>query len=203
VVDEGINNVVFFSNNAEGYISISDWEDLDSAELLNAVRENTESANSERKKNGFDQMHIVGWVQEPTFDRNTNTVYWAIEHQVENSEENGFNSVALRLGRNGYEKLIWIGEMSAYKASGGELDVMLKAHQFDPGYAYSDYVSGDALAGYGIASLVAATAGAKVIKAGIFGILFKKIVGFVFAGFAYLLYKFKSLFKRKQVVNPS
>ena len=48
---------------------------------------------------------------------------------------------------------------------------MLRAHSFDPGVRYSDHISGDKLAGYGIASLVAVVAGAKVAKAAGLGAL--------------------------------
>lgn len=203
VLDVEYNNSVFFVSDVDGYVSINDWGDVDADQLLADFRENTEALNKERVENGFDPVYVVGWIQKPTLDKSTSTVYWSFESKMGDSEENYFNSIALRLGRHGYEKLVWVGDMSQYKASGGELDTMMKAHAFDPGHTYSDFVSTDKLAGYGIASLVAATAGAKALKAGFFGILFKKIGALIVAGVGYLFYRVKNFFKKKRLESDS
>lgn len=193
---DGLEESVIFESYLDGYVTIDDWDEIDASALLANISENTEKANTERAKFGSGQLHVVGWLQEPTLDRNTNTVYWAIEGV---SDEGAIaNSVALRLGRKGYEKLTWVTEKALYVPFGGELDVMIRAHSFDPGYRYNDYTTGDKLAGYGIATLVAGTVGGKIIKASGFVLLFKKLGGFIIAGIAAVFYKFKNLFRRNQ-----
>lgn len=189
------DNSVLFQYMKTGYISIDNCKEINPKELLREISKKTEEDNIERRNRGSNELHVIGWIQEPTFDKTTNTVYWAIEGNS-GEEENIVNSIAIRLGREGYEKINWIATKSSYIPFGGHLDIMLRAHSFDPGYRYSDYRSGDKVAGYGIATLVAATLGGKVVKASGFIIFFKKIGSFLFAGIAGLFYKFRNLFKR-------
>jgi uncharacterized membrane-anchored protein len=44
--------------------------------MIDAIRESTEEANAERRRQGVSEMHVVGWLQRPTLDRNTATVYF-------------------------------------------------------------------------------------------------------------------------------
>jgi len=109
-------------------------------------------------------LHVVGWLQKPTLNKKTSTVYWAFEVEAEGSE-NVVNSIAIKLGRESYEQFVWICPKSSYGASPDYLNQMLLAHQFNPGYRYEDYSVGDRIAEYGIAGLVGASIGGKMIKA--------------------------------------
>jgi uncharacterized membrane-anchored protein len=183
-----------------GYASIDDWADVDSVAFLKSMQEDTETANIKRKELGFDLLHVVGWLQEPTLDKRTNTVYWAIELlRSENGDKEYpiVNSVALRLGRYGYERILWATEKANYVSQGGQLDVILKAHSFDPGTRYEDHSVGDKIADYGVASLVAATIGAKALKVGGIAIFFKKFAGLVVVACAMAWGKIKKLFLGK------
>jgi uncharacterized membrane-anchored protein len=200
IVYADIQNTILFESYNEGYVSLNDWETLDSANLLKGISESTEEGNKERKEMGLEELHVVGWVQKPILDKYTKTIYWAIEG--EGSEEGSFiNSVALRLGREGYEKLIWITDKEFYIPFGGHLETMLQAHSFDPDYRYEDYTKGDRIASYGVATLVAATVGGKIVKGS--GMLFflKKISVLVIAAIASLFYKIKSFFNRNKQIK--
>lgn len=196
VFDENFDTAVWFESNDSGYIHLNDWEQLNSEDLLKLISENTEKANEERRKNNISEIHVVGWLQPPILDRNSNTVYWAIE--ATENENKIANSVAIRLSRKGYEKLTWSTDKSSYTPFGGQLDIMLRSHNFDQGYRYSDYMAGDRAAGYGIATLVGMTLGGKIAKVGGLSLLLKKIGGFITAGLGVLFLKFKKLFKRKK-----
>jgi uncharacterized membrane-anchored protein len=197
VVDADFKNIILFSSCKEGYVSLDAWNEIDPKELIETISENTEKENIERQKIGGGELHAVGWMQEPTLDKHTNTIFWAIE-AMSPDEGNIVNSVAIRLGREGYERITWISKKASYVPFGGDLDVMLRAHSFDPGFRYTDYTPGDKIASYGIATLVAATVGGKIVKAGGFLLLFKKFGGFIFAGIAAIFYKSKKIFKRKK-----
>lgn len=188
---------VYFHNYNEGNVSINDWSDVNSKQMIASISENTEKSNKIRVEKGFEgRLHVVGWIQEPTLDKNTNTVFWSIECKSDGENEHSFNSIALRLGRTGYEKLTWVGSLSQYKAFGGELDVMLRAHSFDPGYRYTDYTPGDKVATYGVATLVAATLGAKIVKTTGFLLIFKKFGVFFVAAIVASFRKIKNFFWR-------
>jgi uncharacterized membrane-anchored protein len=196
------DNEVVFEYFPSGFITIDDWQDLDPKGLIREISDNTEAANAKRREKGVPELHVIGWVQEPSFDRTTKTVFWAINAKSSDGTS-VVNSVALRLGRSGYEKVIWITDLANFKPSGGVLDTMLRAHSFDPGQRYDDHVEGDKLAGYGIAALVGAVAGAKLVKIGAFAaiLLFAKKLWFLaFAAVAVFFRRIKSLFQPR--INP-
>jgi uncharacterized membrane-anchored protein len=191
------DEVVFLSA-TDGYVSVDDWGEVQPSSMLAWISENTEKENKERRRQGEEEIHVIGWLQEPTLDRQTNTVYWALEGTTPAGRI--VNSIALRLGRKGYEELNWITERSNYVSVGGQLDIMLRAHSFDPGYRYSDRAPGDKTALYGIAGLVAAVAGAKAVKAAAgvgLAVLLKKFGVILFGALAMALLRFKNLFRRK------
>jgi uncharacterized membrane-anchored protein len=201
VMSRQFNDEIVFENTSEGYVAVDDWADVDPVKMIDAIRENTEEANAERRRQGVSEMHVVGWLQRPTLDRNTATVYWALEGA--DPDHHVVNSIALRLGRDGYERLNWIVDKADYQPVGGQLDVMLRAHSFDQGHRYADHTSGDKVAMYTIAGLVAAVAGAKVAKvAGGIAllVLLKKFGVLILAGAAAVIAvgarRIKGLFRR-------
>lgn len=191
-------DLVCFECNLEGYVSIDDWNDVDPTVLLESISEATEIGNAARAQLGAGPLHVIGWIQEPTLDKKTNTVYWSIEGSEKN-DKRFINATALKLSRNGFERVVWVTEKASYKPLGGLLDTLLSAHSYDPGYSYTDHTSSDKIAGYSIAALVAAVTGGNIAKAGGFTallVLLKKGGAFVLAAAAALLYKFKNLFSR-------
>jgi uncharacterized membrane-anchored protein len=156
------DGVVYFTFTDAGYVSLDDWADLDPAAMIAEVRDNTEKANAERQKQGTRPLHVDGWIQQPTLDRANNQAHWAFSaHHDDGSKL--VNAVAIQLGRNGFEKLIWAGDAKNFETS-DFLGAMMQARSFDEGSRYSDHTDGDKVAGYGIAALVGAIAGAKVLK---------------------------------------
>jgi uncharacterized membrane-anchored protein len=120
-----------------------------------------------RKAVGLPGLHVVGWRERPNLDRTTNTVRWSFEARDDESIEL-VNSIALVLARDGFEKLIWVG---AKKDAGANdlLKVAQASFAFPLGGRYGDFQSGDKVAEYGIAGLVATVLGAKVAtKLGLF-----------------------------------
>lgn len=198
IVVRKAGDTVFFQFTGDGYIDIDDWGTLDPSRLINAIRDNTEKSNSMRREKDLSPLHVEGWLKEPTLDKTTKTVFWAISIRRDDGRRLA-NSVALRLGRSGYEKVIWAGNIATNEA-GGVLDTILAAHRYDPGQRYEDHAAGDKLAGYGIAALVGAVAGAKLAKVAAAGgllLLFKKFWFLVFAPLALLYRKLKSAFGAK------
>jgi uncharacterized membrane-anchored protein len=181
-----------------GYVTADDWSDVDANAMIAEIRGNTETANADRRTHGLEELHVIGWMQQPVFDSATHTVFWAIGARSDSGPL--VNAIALRLGRSGYEKLTWIGAPEAYKAVGGDLDIMLRAHSFDVGQRYEDHISTDRVAGYGIAALVGAVAGAKALKVAAAGGLILLLKKFWFLAFAAVVLFFKKI---KRAIFPS
>lgn len=165
--DPASQTIVFYQKLGDGYVKLDDWNDVDADAMLKSVTDDTEANNDRRKAAGFSAIHVVGWLERPYLDRANNTVRWAFEAR---DEESGslVNSIALVLGRDGFEKLVWAGPKT-----GTDTPELLKTAQasfaFPAGRGYTDFQPGDKVAEYGIAGLVAAVLGAKV--AGKLGLL--------------------------------
>jgi uncharacterized membrane-anchored protein len=150
---------VIFSFYDSGYVKIDDWNNLDPNELLEVIKRNTEINNKERIKHNLPELHVKNWLVKPVLDKENDAVYWAISAKA--GERNTVNAITLKLGKNGFEKFIWVGNYDKYSNSDGLLKTMLEAHKFNQGFRYADYSIGDKIATVGIASLVAISAGGK------------------------------------------
>lgn len=196
---EPYDSVIIKSYNEEGYIPSDDWKIIDPKLLMTSIRKDTDKDNRKRLDQGVsDRIEIKGWLQEPTRDPLTNTIYWAIEAMQ--GDESIVNAVALKLSRHGYEQFIWVTSKPYYISLGGELEIALKAFSFPHGGRYEDYCYGDKTANYGIASLVTTLTGAQVA----FGVtsmcfIFKKYVGIFVALGIGIIYCYWSFVNRRAV----
>jgi uncharacterized membrane-anchored protein len=169
---------VYYEWRDEGYVTDSDWAEVDADQLLQDYRDGTEAANDERVSNGLEPMHVAGWLEPPHYDKSTHTVTYAIE--LKDKDGSWANAFALRLGRAGYTEFTWVGSIGLFQGAGGRpalLNQALAGHGFEEGYRYADYQDGDKVAAYGIAGLVAAAMGAKFGKG-----LIAALIAFVIAG---------------------
>lgn len=172
---DGTERVVFEYHEA-GHITDDDWSELDADALLEEIRVGTEKANEQRVANGLVSLAVIGWLERPRFDAGRKIAFWAL--MLKEGESEIINATALRLSRHGYHKLIWVGDAELYNGTPGILQAALDGHEYDVGYRYADYVDGDKLAGFGIASLVAASAGGSKIGKGVLAAILAVVVAF-------------------------
>ena len=192
---------VIFSYFDEGYIDDSDWQKLDSDDLMKDVIESTMEGNEMRAANGVAAVNVKGWVEEPTYDRSRDVVRYIIK--AESEGESILNSVALKLGREGFTRITLASPAGIPSEASNTLTAVLDSHSFDDGFLYSDYEPGNRMAGIGLASLVALTAGSKNgkgIAAGLMATLLifaKKLWFVIFLPFVFLWGKIKQRFGSK------
>ncbi len=196
-------DIVFYQKLGDGYVRLDDWNDVDADAMLKSISENTETDNAKRKEVGISALHVVGWVEPPYLDRSTNTVQWAIEVK-DDSGDSVLNRVAIVLGRNGYEKIIWIGREGV---AGSELlKVARSSFSLPTGGHYEDHQEGDRVAEYGIAGLVATALGAKVAaKIGLIAIIaiFAKAGVLILIAIGVLFGWIRRLFSRRGITPPA
>src|SRR5262249_44845639 len=60
---------VYYEWRDEGFVSDDDWDDVDGDALLKQYKEGTENSNKERVANGFEPMHVIGWLEPPHYDK--------------------------------------------------------------------------------------------------------------------------------------
>lgn len=172
----------------DGYIEDDDAADLDYAELMEELQQDTEEENGMRVAQGYPSVSLVGWAAEPYYDTNTKKLHWAKEIAFDGEEENTLNYNIRILGRNGYLMLNAISEINALDSVNADIEPILASVNFNEGNRYSDFDSSiDKVAAYGVGGLIA---GKILSKVGFFAVL-AKFWKFIFLGIAGLFGAFK------------
>jgi len=149
----------------DGHVSLEDWENLDADVLMQEITDNARMINAKRIKQGVPPLSIGGWLQKPRLNKDNHSVSWVFD--VIDGEETTVNAVSIKLGRKGYEKIIWVSSYDNYLKSMDAMALLVDQHKFKKGHRYVDYSFGDQIAAFGIASLVAITAGGNPQKVGL------------------------------------
>lgn len=183
----------------DGHVDDSDAASIDYDALLKQMKEDSESDNKERAKQGYEPVALVGWAAPPRYEAASHKLYWARELNFPSNDEHTLNYDVRVLGREGVLSLNAVSGMSKLPNIESRMKEVMSFADFKPGQRYADYKSGtDRTAAYGIGALVA---GKLAAKAGFFKIIFaallagKKFVLLALAGVGGLLVK---LFRRNQ-----
>jgi uncharacterized membrane-anchored protein len=183
---------------ATGYVSDSDAASADYGAMMTEMQSGESALNAERARQGFPARHLIGWAQTPTYDAGTHSIVWARNIQFENMAENTLNYDIRMLGRRGVLSLNMVTLMSGLAETRAAAQRFASAAEFTPGERYADYRSGDQVAEYGVAGLIAAGVGASIAqKSGVLALILafgKKAIFFVVAGIALLWTRIRRLF---------
>jgi uncharacterized membrane-anchored protein len=183
----------------EGFISNGDWADIDADAMLAQIQERDVEGNKLRRQRGIPELHTTGWIERPSLNRDTNTVSWIIRADIGDGTK-VINAIALKLGRNGVEKITWITDPNSPGASLDGFHAAIDSHEFNSGYRYLDHVATDHAAAYGVAGLVAGVLGVKLAKVagvGALAVLGKKLGFLIVLPFVAAGSFFRRLFRRK------
>jgi uncharacterized membrane-anchored protein len=188
--------------NPSGYVSDDDAESADYADLLRQLQAGEAEVNQRRTAQGYPTQHLVGWAEQPAYNRATHSVVWAQNLQINGQSENSLNYDVRLLGRNGVLSLNMVTGMSQLAATRQAAQRFAAQADFTPGNRYADHQSGDRTAEYGVAGLVAAGVGVAVAqKVGFLAIalLFLKKVGIlIVAGIALVGGWLRRVFRRRR-----
>jgi len=176
---------VIFEFQSTGYVKDDDRDKLDPDGLLKTIKDNTEQANQERLRRGWQPFHIRGWYKQPFYDTQTKNLTWAMQgYSTEQAKEEASVNYSVRiLGRRGTMSVDLVLEPTLVDAVVPRFDQLLSGFSYLPGSAYADFRAGDKIAEYGLATLVAGGATAIAAKTGLLAKLWKLIV----VGFAALV----------------
>lgn len=190
---------VVITYDKDGHVKDDDADSIKYDELLKQMQEGLASANEERKKAGYPAMRLIGWAEQPSYEKSSHKLYWAKELQTEGAPQNGLNYNIRVLGREGVLVLNAVASMDQIGKVKTEMKQVTAFTDFTPGNRYTDFNSGtDKVAEYGIAALVA---GGVASKLGLFGklmallVAFKKVIFLAIAGAFGAVLKF---FKREK-----
>lgn len=186
---------VEISYSEEGYIKDKDAKKINYDDLLKEMQKDTEAANEERAKKGYETARLVGWASPPFYDETNKKLYWAKEIKFGNSEVNTLNYNIRILGRNGYLNMNAIGDITILPEVKKDINNILASVNFNKGYTYGEFdPSIDKVAAYGIGGLIAGKVLAKVGFFAVFLKFFKVIALAVVGVFAAMR---KKIFKKE------
>ena len=145
-----------------GYVSDEDANTIDFGDLLQGMREDTADENNWRAEQGFPKITLVGWAEEPSYDKATRKLHWAKELNFEGSEANTLNYNLRALGRKGVLQLNFVAGISQLEEIKSALPEVAQMTAFAEGARYADFdPSVDKVAAYGIGGLIAGKVLAK------------------------------------------
>jgi uncharacterized membrane-anchored protein len=162
---------------ATGYVADDDAAETNYAELMKQMQEGEVELNQQRQAAGYPGIHLVGWAEQPGYNKFNHSVVWARDLKFSDAQTDTLNYDVRTLGRSGVLSLNLISTMpklAEVKAAAHEFATRVK---FDPGARYEDFdASLDKKAEYGVGGLVAAGVGVALAKKlGFFAILLKFI----------------------------
>lgn len=191
------------SYSEDGYVSDADAEATDFNAILTDLKQETDSANEQRKKQGFEKITLVGWASPPHYDKSSHTIHWARDLLFGDDPQapHTLNYQLRALAREGVLNYNFVANMTDLGEIKQSIPTVTGMVKFDAGKTYGDYRDGDKIAAYGLAGLIAVGAGAKIAaKLGIIaiGLAFLKkglfIIPLLLAG---LLKPIFGLFRRR------
>ncbi|MFO1505193.1 MAG: DUF2167 domain-containing protein [Steroidobacteraceae bacterium] len=186
----------YLSFSDEGYVK--DDEKIDADELLKAMKQGTEDANQERRRRGWDELHVLGWAVPPAYNSANKRLEWATILQGRSGR--GVNFSTKVLGRSGHTSVILVSSEEGLSAARPKLEQVLAGYSFNQGHRYADWVPGDKVAEYGLAALVLGGAAAIATKKGFWAILgtfFAAAWKLIAAGLVALVAGIRKFFGRK------
>jgi uncharacterized membrane-anchored protein len=181
------------------YVSDKGAAEIDYKKLLKEMQQSTEAANEDRRKDGYERVTLLGWVEPPMYGASAHKMYWAKDLLFCGSGEHTLNYNIRILGRRGVLVLTAVSSMDRLETIRTEARSLLPAVDFNEGHRYADYLPGkDKAAAYGLAGLVV---GATAAQAGFFKLLWVGILAFkkaIVVAVVALVGAIRRLFRGKQ-----
>lgn len=187
----------------EGYIKDDDAKNWNADELLQNLKEGTESGNDDRKARGFDPLEVTRWLEAPIYDSTAHRLAWSalVKTKGAAADDGSANYNTYALGRDGYFSLNLITSVDAVQTNKTNARELLAALNYAPGKRYEDFnAATDSVAAYGIAALVGGAAAKKLGAFALIGAFILKGWKILAVAAAGLIYGLGRLFGRKKDV---
>lgn len=196
---------MIFEFDDSGYVKDEEGGSLNGDAILKNLKDNTESANTERSKRGWKPIHITGWQRTPFYDPQTHNLTWATLVRGDNAQEEPAVNHSIRiLGRHGTMNVDLVASPAEYAAITGKFNTLMSGFHYTQGNRYSDFTKGDKMAEYGLTALIVGGGAAVALKTGLLAKLWKFIVMLIVGIGAAIKKLFKSIFKNEEKVeNPN
>jgi len=198
--DSKQNWFVVFEFNPVGYVKDDEKNSIDSAKLLESMKEGTKQGNKERTKMGFPTLEVVGWAVEPHYDEKTHNLEWGLKLKAETGGEVVNYEVRL-LGRNGVMQSTLVLGPDQLKRTLPEFRSLLGTYSFIKGQRYAEYKPGDKIAKFGLLALIGGGAIAVAAKTGLLKYVWKYIIFIVMAVVMFVKKIWDKFFGKRESVD--
>lgn len=146
----------------DGHVSDEDAAEIDYAELLADMQQETRDANPALKEAGYPTAELVGWAQPPRYDAVGKRLHWAKHLQFEGHAGGTLNYDIRVLGREGYLSMNAVADIGDLARVNAGMAEVLAMAEFEAGQRYADFNEDtDRTAAYGLAALVGGGLAAK------------------------------------------
>jgi uncharacterized membrane-anchored protein len=195
------NWMIVATYDKSGYIKDDEAKNWNVDDLFKSLKEGTEASNEQRRKEGFGELDIVGWVEKPTYTEGSHQLIWSISTREKGAPADAPMSInynTYALGREGYITLDMITGLQDIGQDKQHVQTLLAALFFDAGKRYADFDSStDKVAEYGLAALVGGLAAKKIGMFALAAGLFAKFAKVIVLGVAGVGAVFTKFFKKK------
>lgn len=149
-------HLVFAYENC-GHVLDTDHEGLNASEMFHSYRQGVEAANPERRRRGWSELRILGWLQPPAYDPASRNLNWAIKGSYGDGREIANYNMRL-LGREGVIMVSLVADPDKIPDLIPQVKQLVSGCEFTPGNRYDDFREGDRLAEHGLGSLITSEA---------------------------------------------
>lgn len=157
--------VVYFNYRDSGHVRDDEKDEINSTELMKAMRQNEILANQERRNRGWGTLEIVNWAVRPGYEEATNRLAWAL--LMQDSDGNRVVNYDVRLlGRTGVMSATLVCGPDEVQSLVPRLQNLLQDYEFKAGYRYGEWREGDKTATYGLTGLIVGGAAVVAAKSG-------------------------------------
>jgi uncharacterized membrane-anchored protein len=172
---------VVFSFDEAGLVKDDEKASLDADAILASLRRGNEAGNAERRRRGWEELEIVGWEKPPYYDPETHNLTWSLRIKGKSSPGITINHSVRLLGRRGVMHADLVAEPEQMGFAVAAFDSIIGTYHYVDGQKYAEWREGDKVAAFGLTALVAGGAGVAAAKLGLFGKLWKVVLGFLIA----------------------
>lgn len=185
----------------DGHVADTDASTINYDNLMRDMQREVVSANPERVRQGYPELTLEGWAEQPHYEQATHTLYWA---KLLAAKDGGrsLNYDVRVLGREGVFVISFVAAPEELELIRASAPAVMAMPAFSAGNRYADYREGvDPAAAYGIGGLIAGGAlAAAAQKTGLLALLLafgKKFVVLIAAAGAAVVSFFRRLFGRR------
>lgn len=151
-----------------GYVKDDEKDNLDADAILQSMQAGAEQSNAFRRKQGWGEISIDGWISPPSYDPQSHNLVWALRVRDSDGGSVGNHSTRL-LGREGVMNVTLVADEHELTRIMPAVKQLMTGFEYVPGHKYSEWRSGDKIAEYGLTGLIAGGATIAAVKTGLLG----------------------------------